>query len=563
MRLVRQLSAHVRGPTTPPLSTLPISQTLRRTVDKYPHDEAAIFVHSQTRATFEQIEYDTNHLAAGLLAAGLRRGDRLGIWSYNHYEWLTTQFAAAKAGLILVNINPSYRPNELAYALEKCNVKGLISDVKWGKQSFADVLFDSLKDNNFTKLDFVAFRGENIPSQPVKRANGDELRSFHFDHLSSGGGSDDFAAMESTIASQKSDEIVNIQFTSGTTGRPKGACLTHHNMINNQVSGGTRVNTVHGDRYLVNVPLYHCFGCVGASMALAVNGVTLCFPHPTFDVSKSIDAIRSEQLNVWMGTPTMYVDLLNASDNDVGHVVNGRAVMGGALCPPELSRQCRETFQIDLLNAYGCTENSPATFYTDQMDSFEQKTTTVGSVMPHTEAKLVTMDDNGIEYIVERNQVGEVKIRGYCVFAGYWDEPEKTADVIDENGWYATGDLGMLDDEGYLQIVGRSKDLIIRGGENIYPKEVEDVFIEHPNVLDCHVVAVSSARMGEECAAYIRVKDDTDGALNDIRAHAKNMLTYFKVPKFIELVDHYPMTVTGKVQKFELRKDAEAKFGES
>lgn len=450
---------------------------------------------SQTRKTFQEFEVDTNKLAAGLIASGLKRGDRLGIWSHNHYEWLVTQFAAAKAGLILVNINPSYRPSELVYALEKCSVKGLISDVEWGKQNFSLVLQQALGESSLENLDFVSYRGENMPSD-LKRKNGQKLRCFHYDDFATGAGSADEEMMESIIGSLDSSEVVNIQFTSGTTGRPKGACLTHSNMVNNMVTCSTRLNSKVDDRLLVNVPLYHCFGCVGGSIAMALFGSTLCFPHPTFDAVKSLEAIQNENLNVWMGTPTMYVDMLTLSEGSIKPIENGRAVMGGALCPPELARNCRDVFQIDLLNAYGCTENSPATFYTAQSDSFEQKTTTVGAgsyfsieldkmqtlVLPHTEAKLTEIDDNGKEYIVDRNNIGEVKIRGYCVFAGYWGDEEKTAEVVDADGWYATGDLGTLDENGYLKIVGRSKDLIIRGGENIYPKEVEDVFIEHPGM---------------------------------------------------------------------------------
>ena len=378
MRLVRCLSSYVRGPTSPPLSQLSIPATLRQTVEKYPDKEAAVFMLSETRKTFQEFEVDTNKLAAGLIASGLKRGDRLGIWSHNHYEWLVTQFAAAKAGLILVNINPSYRPSELVYALEKCCVKGLISDVEWGKQNFSLVLQQALTESSLTNLDFVSYRGENMPSD-LKRKNGQKLRSFHYDEFSAGAGSADEHMMESIIGSLDSSEVVNIQFTSGTTGRPKGACLTHSNMVNNMVTCSTRLNSKAEDRLLVNVPLYHCFGCVAGSIAMALFGSTLCFPHPTFDAKKSLEAIENENLNVWMGTPTMYVDMLNLSEGSLKPIKNGRAIMGGALCPPELARNCRDVFQIDLLNAYGCTENSPATFYTAQSDSFEQKTTTVGA----------------------------------------------------------------------------------------------------------------------------------------------------------------------------------------
>lgn len=529
-----------------------MSQRARTETD--PDHECMKFMATGYKTTFEKFENVTNNIAANFLASGLSPGDRIGIWSPNHLEWMETQFAAAKAGLILVNVNPSYTAKELQYVLKKCGIKAIVTDTKHGYQDYEGILKKCLAENLDHPLEQVIWRADNSVTLDGS------VRELHFDKFRAEPDTNYQAMVEDIIAKANTDDPVNIQFTSGTTGNPKGALLSHHGILNNalQITSDERFRLGKDDNILVNVPLYHCFGCVAGSLAMITRGAKMVFPAPSFNPEKALDAVRNENTNIWYGTPTMYVDMLaHPSRANQTFDKPNYGLMAGAMCPEQLLLDLKKELNCEVFVAYGTTENSPVTTLSTQSDSLNQKTTTVGAVMPHTECKIIDTASGGI---VERGETGEVCIRGTCVFLGYWDEPEKTAEVVDDNNWYHTGDLGIMRSDGYIQIVGRSKDMIIRGGENIYPAEIEATLVKHPKIVDAHVIGVESKRLGEEVAAYIRLEEGSGLSEEDIREYCRESLAYYKIPKFIKFVDSYPLTVTGKIQKFQLRSQSKDDF---
>lgn len=552
--LRRRCLSYLSTSSTEALIGATIPQIQRQTTEKFPDRECFKFLTPGIASTFSQFEESTNKIAAAFLAAGLKPGDRIGIWSPNHVEWIETQFAAAKAGLILVNINPSYKYKELAYVLKMCGIKGLVSDTKYGLQHYEDILQKAVSENPNLLLEFIAYRGDTFTE-----ING--TRTFSFDNFREESDSNYVTEVEEIIHKTQMDDFVNIQFTSGTTGNPKGATLTHHNILNNALAltASNRVDVNENDSILLNVPFYHCFGCVIGSLAMMTRGARMVIPAPTFDALKGLRASAAEKTNIWYGTPTMFVDFLDHPDKskfDLKSESGLRGVMAGAMCPAALLKGLKDEFNLRIFVAYGTTENSPVTFMSTKNDSFENQTETVGYIMPHTEAKII--DEDGAT--VASGQKGELCIRGPCCFPGYWNQPEKTKEVMGDDKWYKTGDLAVFTDEGYCKIVGRAKDMIIRGGENIYPAEIEALLLDHPAIADAQVVGVPSRRLGEEVAVYVRLASGKKVTPEDIKKWAMERITHFKVPKFIKIVETYPVTVTGKVRKVELRENAPKDF---
>ncbi len=536
----------VRGDTSGALIEMTIGDCFDRTVGRHPDGEALIVRHQDVRWTWRELKARVDAVAAGLLARGLKPGDRVGIWAPNCAEWVIVQFATAKAGLILVNINPAYRVAELDYALNKVGCSALI-------------LAPSHKTS-----DYVAMLGELAPelsSSPPGALNAARLPDLRLVVVlgeSEHAGCLPFAALASDDTAVL-DGIrldpgmpVNIQFTSGTTGFPKGATLSHRNILNNGAFVGARIGLSHGDRLCIPVPLYHCFGMVMGNLACAVHGATIIYPAEAFDPQAVLETVEAERCTTLYGVPTMFIAALNHPDFarfDLSSLRTG--IMAGSPCPMAVMREVIERMHMEQVTiAYGMTETSPVSFQSDTDDPLDLRVSTVGRVQPHLEVKLIDLGGN----IVARGETGELCTRGYSVMLGYWNDAERTADAVDAEGWMHTGDLATIDEAGYCEIVGRIKDMVIRGGENIYPREIEEYLLTHPDILDVQCVGVPDDKYGEEMCAWIILRDGAALDEDQVRAHCRGRIAHFKIPRHILFVSEFPMTVTGKVQKFAMRE---------
>ncbi|XP_047483965.1 medium-chain acyl-CoA ligase ACSF2, mitochondrial-like [Penaeus chinensis] len=475
--------------------------------------EAVVSVHQGVRKTFSQVKEESGLVAAGLLAAGLEPGDRLGIWGPNSYEWFLTQFAAAKAGLILVNINPAYRPSELEYCLNKVGVKGIVCDEKF------------------------------------KTSDG----TFRFRDLYEAGESSHRKRVDELSSKIQFDSACSFQYTSGTTGLPKAAVLSHHQIVNNAYhSIGKRIG--YGEkphRICLSVPLYHCLGCVAGTICGMLYGATCVMPSAGFDPDAIVRPLEREKIASCYGTPTMFVDILNSfRKNPTDLSVISTGIMAGAPCPRDLVTAVNELRMKDLIVMYGMTETSPVTFQCFPSDPPEVRSSTIGFPGDHIEVKVV--DES--EEIVRAGEAGELLVRGYCNFLGYWDDPEKTREIMTQDRWLRTSDLISIQPDGYGHFIGRIKDMVIRGGENIYPAEIENFFLGHPDVIEAQVFGVPDARMGEEVATWIRKAEGSSLSDTELREWCKGKIAHYKVPRYVLFKDEFPRTVTGKIQKFKMRE---------
>ncbi|KAK2178700.1 hypothetical protein NP493_533g01030 [Ridgeia piscesae] len=514
--------SYVHGLASTPLIGVTIGQRLRDMAEAHPGREAMVFCRDDVRFTFEQLLTQADRLAAGLMSLGVKRGDRVGIWSHNCPEWILLQYATARAGMILVNVNPSYKADELEYALRKVDVKALVMAESFRKQDYYPILTE------------ICPQLENCPANDLRCPNLPRLRSvitlsekefpgtLKFSNVLESGTNVYLQAVYDIQDKLQFDDPINIQFTSGTTGLPKGATLTHHNIVNNSRSIGHMLGyDKQESRICVPVPLYHCFGMVIGSLQCVTHGATCVFPCAGFEPSTTLTAVHEERCTSLYGTPTMFIDMLHVSnftEFDLQSLNTG--VMAGSPCPIEVMRQV-----IDKMH------------------------------MPHITAKVIS--ENGD--VVPVGTPGNLCIRGYSVMLGYWGEAEKTKDCITPDGWYQTGDVVVLDEDGYGRIVGRLTDMINRGGENVYPVEVENVIYRHPGVADVQVIGVPDERFGEEVCAWVRLKDNVEATAEEIKQFCKGKVSHFKIPRYIRFVDEFPMTVTGKVQKFKMRNE-EAKM---
>ena len=536
----------VRGADAPPLIEHTIGAALALAAARWGEREALVSVEQGIRWTFAELLERADAVAAGLLALGLEPGERIGIWAPNCIEWTLTQFAAARAGLILVTINPAYRTGEASFTMAKVGLAALV---------FMD---------RFKTSDYAAMVAEIAPALPALRrilcigaATGPGWIAF--DQVA--GHADDASrrVLAAIGPELRATDAINIQFTSGTTGQPKGATLSHRNILNNGYFVGLAQRLQPGDRVCIPVPLYHCFGMVMGNLAALTHGATMVYPAAGFDPGATLAAIEHERCTALYGVPTMFIAVLAHPEFERFDIASLRTgVMAGAVCPEPLMRAVNERLHMPQVTiAYGMTETSPVSFQTAVDDPFERRIGSIGRVQPHLECKIVDEDGE----VVATGTPGELCTRGYSVMLGYWDEPEKTAAVLDAEGWMHSGDLAVIDADGYGNVVGRLKDMVIRGGENIYPREIEEFLYGHPAVEDVAVVGVPDARMGEELCAWIRLRAGSSGDAEEVRAFCRGRIAHYKVPRYVRFVDAFPTTVTGKVQKYLIREAMIAELG--
>ena len=543
--------SYSNGPSVQPLIGETIGANLARTTAAFGAREALVDVPSGRRWTYAQLNADTDALAGSLIAAGVEAGDRVGIWAPNCPEWVLLQYATAKIGAILVNINPAYRSHELAFVLRQSGVSVLVSAEQF-KTSDYRAMIDEVR-GDLPGLRQVVYLGSD--EWAVLTANGEGSTPG-----SAGIVTRRSAALDRRGAGLSFDDPINIQYTSGTTGFPKGATLSHHNILNNGYFVGELCGYTEQDRVCIPVPFYHCFGMVMGNLGCTTHGACMVIPAPGFDPAATLQAVQAERCTSLYGVPTMFIAELGLDDfasYDLSSLRTG--IMAGSPCPVEvMKRVVSEMHMTEVTICYGMTETSPVSTQTVADDDMELRVSTVGRVHPHLEVKIVD-PDTGV--VVPRGDTGELCTRGYSVMLGYWDQPDKTAEAIDAARWMHTGDLATMDMAGYVNIVGRSKDMIIRGGENVYPREVEEFLYTHPAVEDVQVIGVPDARYGEELCAWVRLRRGQELTEEELKAYCSGKIAHFKVPRYIRFTDEFPMTVTGKVQKFKMREVSTAELG--
>ncbi|QPF88939.1 AMP-binding protein [Bradyrhizobium commune] len=543
--------SHVRGTTDTPLIESTIGALFDETCARLAEREALVVRHQGIRWSFKELRQQVDALAAGFLALGLKPGDRVGIWSPNNAEWILTQFATAKAGLILVNINPAYRVGELEYALNKVGCAALVTAAAFKTSNYIDMLHELAPEiANAPPGHLTAAR---LPSLKILISIGtDEPGFIRFDAVPKLATDRSREQLKALGTELKNTDAVNIQFTSGTTGSPKGATLSHRNILNNAFFVGRTMGLTGNDRYCIQVPLYHCGGMVVGTLMCIVHGATMVLPSEWFDPLASLETMEAERCTGVGGVPTMFLGMLNHpefSRFDLRSLRTGWA--GGAPCPIEMMKRCLSDMHLrDFTNIFGMTETSPVCLQTATDDPIERKVGSVGRIHPHVEVKIVGSDGNTVPV----GTPGEFCTRGYSVMLGYWNDPQKTSEAIDADGWMHTGDLGTFDQDGYGNVVGRSKDMAIRGGENIYPVEIENVLYQHPAVADAQVFGIPDERFGEELCAWIRLKQGSTMTETDARSFCRDRVAHFKIPRYIRFVGEFPTTVTGKIQKFVMRQ---------
>lgn len=524
--------SYVYGASSVPLLGQTIGGNLKKTVEKYPNQEALVCVHQNYRATYQEFYNQTTAVAKALIFLGAKAGDRIGIWSSNRYEWVLLQYATARIGTILVNINPAYRTHELTYVINQSGIRFIFSSL-------------SFKTSNYKEM--VEYAKEVCPSLENEIFFDDNWEDF----LNKGQDiSDD--TLHSFEEHVQFDDPVNIQYTSGTTGFPKGVTLSHHNILNNGYSIGIRLKYSQKDRVCIPVPFYHCFGMVIGNICCTAHGACMVIPNDSFDPDITLKTVSDEKCTSLYGVPTMFIAELAVKDFDTYDFSNLRTgVMAGSVCPPEIMKKVENLMNIKEMSiCYGMTETSPVSTQTLIGTPLEKQVSTVGTVQDHLEIKII--DENG--KTVQRGEHGELCTRGYSVMLKYWNDPENTKKVLDDARWMHTGDMAVMDDEGYITISGRIKDLIIRGGENISPKEIEDFLYTYVNILDVQIIGIPSEKYGEEVMAWIKVRKGFDITEAELLEYCKGRIAHYKVPKYWKFVDEFPMTISGKIRKVEMRE---------
>jgi fatty-acyl-CoA synthase len=541
------MESYAAGETEPALIEQTIGENFEATVAAFGDHEALVEFASGRRWTYAELDADVNAFARGLMAAGIAKGDRVGVWAPNCAEWTITQYATAKVGAILVNVNPAYRTHEFSYAANQSGLRLLIAATDFKTSDYRAMVEATAAD--VPLLERVVYIG--TPDWDDLVAGGSELGTqAEGDH-----------AVAQRMASLSPHDPINIQYTSGTTGYPKGATLSHVNILNNGFFTTETIKFTDADRLCIPVPFYHCFGMVMGNLGCTSHGATMVIPAPGFDPETTLRAVAAEQCTGLYGVPTMFIAMQNHpsfAEHDLSSLRTG--VMAGSICPVEVMKRCiNDMHMAEVSIAYGMTETSPVSCQTRADDDLDRRTATIGRVHPHVEVKIV---DPATGETVERGETGELCTRGYSVMLGYWQDDEKTREAIDADGWMHTGDLAEMREDGYCNIVGRIKDMVIRGGENIYPREIEEFLYTHPDVEDVQVIGVPDERYGEELAAWIKVREGGESLDADrVREFATGKLAHYKIPRYVLLVDAFPMTVTGKIRKVQMREETTATLG--
>ena len=554
----KRAPSYAHGATDLPMIGDTIGVHFDRTVARF-GDRPALIVHQQAiNWTWADLAQRVEDFAAGLVALGLQPGDRVGIWSPNNAEWIITQFATAKAGIILVNINPAYRLSEVEYALNKVGCKALITATRFKTSDYIGMI-NTLAPELATSHPGELHAAKLPALRSVIQIGGDDPGTFAFEKIAHHGRPADRARLLALADLLQFDDPINIQFTSGTTGLPKGATLTHHNILNNGYFIGEIMRYTDQDLVCVPVPMYHCFGMVIGVLACMTHGAAIVFPGEGFDPLATLQTVAAYRCTSLYGVPTMFIAELDHPEFSTFDLTSLRTgMMAGSPCPVEVMRRCiRDMHLTEITIAYGMTETSPVSTQTRIGDTLEQQVGTVGAAHPHVEVKIVDTEGR----IVPRGVTGEFCTRGYSVMLGYWDDTERTAEAIDKAGWMHTGDLATMDDDGYCAIVGRIKDLVIRGGENIYPREIEEFLYRHPAIVDVQVFGVPDKRFGEELCAWIKLRAGETLTEDDVRAFCKDQIAHYKIPRYVRFVPDFPMTVTGKMQKYLMRASMTEELG--
>ena len=534
-------AAIAKGPTDTPLLEETIGDNLDATVARFPDREALVVPHQDIRQTWSEFSATVDAVAKGLMGTGVAKGDRVGMWSPNYAEWVYIQYATAKVGAIQVNINPAYRTTELEYALKQSGCRMLVTRSEYLMSAYREMV-EEVQDRLPDLVDVVYFDTDDWAA------------------LIAAGNSVSDADLAERAASLDTNDAINIQYTSGTTGFPKGATLSHRGILNDALLVGQSCAYTEEDRVCIPVPFYHCFGMVMGNLACSIYGAAMVIPCPTFDPAAVLDTVEAERCTSLYGVPTMFVAEIgheSLAAKDFSALRTG--IMAGSPCPIEVMRKVIDQMNMsDVTIAYGMTETSPVSTQTSTTDSVEHRVTTVGRVLPHVESKLVDPDTGET---VERGGEGEYCTRGFHVMLGYWNDPDKTAEAIDADGWMHSGDLATMDEDGYVNIVGRIKDMIIRGGENVYPREIEEFLYTHPCVVDAQVIGVPDEKYGEEIMAWVQLAEGMDLAEDELKDFCRGKIAHFKIPRYIHFVNDFPMTVTGKVRKVEMREKSIADLG--
>ncbi len=543
--------SYVSGDRSVPLRRVTIPQMFADTVSRFGPREAAVFPQFGIRYTYYDLDREVDALASGFLSLGLGRGDRIGIWAPNRPEWLITQFATARIGLIMVNINPAYRLSELEYALNKVGCKALITAASFKKSDYIGMINELAPE--LRSCEPGALVAAKLPALKIVIRMGDEVSPgmFNFDEVTSIGGPAQQLRLDAITRDLDPDDPINIQFTSGTTGSPKGATLTHYNIVNNANFTARTMGFDETDRLCIPVPLYHCFGMVLGTLGCVTTGSAMIFPGEAFETTSTLNTVTAERCTALYGVPTMFVAMLDHPDfrkYDYSNLRTG--VMAGAPCPIEIMRRVvSEMHMPEVTIGYGMTETSPLSFQSSIDDGLEDRVATVGRIHPHVEVKII--DESG--HTVAVGEQGELCTRGYSVMRGYWNDDDKTGETIDSSGWMHTGDLATIDSRGYCRIVGRVKDMVIRGGENIYPREIEEFLYRNPKIAEVQVFGIPDEKFGEELGVWIVLHEGETATEDEIRSYCQGQIAHYKIPRYIRFKDELPMMVTGKPQKFVMR----------
>lgn len=554
------MKSYSSGTSTLPLLGMTIGEKFDEIVQLYPQSEALVVSHQNIRWTYQELQSKVDECAMALMACGMEKGDRLGIWAPNRSEWTVLQFATAKAGIIMVNINPSYRNHEVKYALNQSACKILVLAEQFKTSVYTQMILELAPE--LSSSSFGNLQSEELPELKMAVVLSDNPPQGYLSW-------NDFIAKSSETTAEKfmerqnglsSDDPINIQYTSGTTGYPKGATLSHHNILNNGFFVARTMNFSNKDRLIIPVPLYHCFGMVMGNLACMTHGATMIYPSEGFEPLAVLLAVEKEKATALYGVPTMFIAELEHPDFKKFNLISLRTgIMAGSPCPIEVMKKVQSVMHMNEVQiAYGMTETSPVSTQTRMGTSLEKQVSTVGQVLPHIEVKII---DESTGLLVPIGEPGELCTRGYSVMLGYWNDEDKTKDAIDGARWMHTGDVAIMDDEGFIKIVGRIKDMIIRGGENIYPREIEEFLYEHPKVSDVQVIGIPSIKYGEEVMAWVKAKEGVEITAEELINFCKGQIAHYKVPKYFKFTNDFPMTVTGKVRKIEMREMSTKELG--